>query len=95
MDADLSLIVYDELLEKFKKKERRVEAVTKKKLTVAMILSVLFLLLCSILPHFEFYGPVLYYPNEKSIFSFYLIFVFLMTSITLLSFGTSIYKNAF
>ncbi|CAD8173001.1 unnamed protein product [Paramecium pentaurelia] len=95
LDADLSLYIYNQLLEKFRKKERLVESVTQKKLILAIILSALFLVLCSIMPHFEFYTPILTYPNEKSIFSLYLVLIFIMTTLTLVKFGTQTYKNAY
>lgn len=75
-------------MEKFRKKEQLIESVTKKKLILAIILSALFLLLCSIMPHFEFYIPILTYPNETSVYSVYLILIFVMTTLTLINFGT-------
>ncbi|CAD8121000.1 unnamed protein product [Paramecium sonneborni] len=90
-----SFFVYNALLEKFKKKEGYIEIITYRKFILAIILSVQFLLFCSIMPHIDYYNPFLSYPHEESIFSVYLIVIFFMTSFTLIIFGTPIYRNAY
>ncbi|CAD8196301.1 unnamed protein product [Paramecium octaurelia] len=93
--SDPQFLVYNALLEKFKKKSGYQEAVTYRKFILAIVLSIQFLVFCSIMPHFDYYNPFLSYPHEESIFSIYLVFIFFTTTFTLIQFGTPTYKNAY
>jgi len=87
--------VYDELLEKFSKKKHTVEAVTFRTLVFGLIISCLYLTFSTILPHFEFYSPVMIYPNKNNIFSIYMVSMVILTIFTMFYFGLNTYKNAY
>lgn len=89
------MIVYDELLDKFSKKKHTVEAVTFRTLIFGLIISCLYLTFSTILPNFEFYSPVMIYPNSNNIFSLYMVGMLILTVFTMFYFGLNTYKNAY
>lgn len=66
-----------------------------KKLILAIAISMLYLVFSMILPNFDELEQFMIYPENNTVFSFYLIYLLLLTLFTLYSFGLSIYKRAF
>ena len=72
-----------------------VEAVSDRKLIIAIIISLLYIIFSMILPVFSFYEPIMMYPENDSVFSIYLGIFFILTIFTLMYFGTQTFKNAY
>lgn len=64
-------------------------------LVLGLVISAIYITFSTILPHFDFYGPVMLFPHTGSIFSVYLILMFLLTTFTIIYFGFGTYKNAY
>jgi Cu+-exporting ATPase len=88
-------MVYDQLLESFKTRDKYQDAVTVKQLVVALLLTVAFLVFLMILPMFEFFEHVILYPSEWGIFTMYLIGSFMITVYTMYAYGWKCYRSAY
>ncbi len=89
MNKDLRFEVINPHLDAFKSKVIINDNKTLINLVLGVTIFVIFLIVSFILPIFDFFRPIEVYPNDTNIFSFYLLFIYLLTAFSIAKFGMS------